>query len=126
MSKIILAEDEAHISKLIEYKLAKEGHSVTTAKNGKEALELLNGGETWSLVILDVMMPFHDGWEVLREFRARDAQTPVLMLTAKGSELDRAKSVELGATRFLRKPFDPAELADVVRETACSGTPIQS
>jgi DNA-binding response OmpR family regulator len=112
----LLAEDEEHIARLIEFKLKKEGHSVVVARNGVEALERWPG-QIWSLVILDVMMPILDGWNVLKEIRRTDPNVPVLMLTAKSSETDISKSAELGATRFLKKPFDPAELARVVQET---------
>jgi DNA-binding response OmpR family regulator len=118
MSQILLAEDEEHIAKLIEFKLKKEGFSVTVAKNGQEALNLFNSTTEWKLLILDVMMPLMDGWQVLKQVRHSPfPNIPVLMLTAKSSETDIAKSAELGATRFLKKPFDPAELARVVKET---------
>jgi DNA-binding response OmpR family regulator len=118
MNQILLAEDEEHIAKLIEFKLKKEGFSITIAKNGKQALELFHSAQDWKLLILDVMMPFMDGWQVLKEVRHSPfPSVPVLMLTAKSSETDIAKSAELGATRFLKKPFDPSELARVVRET---------
>jgi CheY-like chemotaxis protein len=122
MARILLAEDEEHIARLIEFKLKKEGLDVSIARNGKEALEALekNSGEIWGLVILDVMMPICDGWQVLRQLRHSSImalnEIPVLMLTAKNTETDIAKSAELGATRFLKKPFDPSELARVVKE----------
>lgn len=116
MNRILLAEDEEHIARLIEFKLKKEGHSVRVARNGVEALEFW-GEDKWSLIILDVMMPILDGWHVLKEIRLKDPNVPVLMLTAKSSETDIAKSAELGATRFLKKPFDPSDLARVVKES---------
>jgi len=117
MSQILLAEDEEHIAKLIEFKLKKEGFSISVAKNGQEALEVFNSARSWKLLILDVMMPMMDGWQVLKQVRHSELpDVPVLMLTAKSSETDIAKSAELGATRFLKKPFDPSELARVVRE----------
>jgi DNA-binding response OmpR family regulator len=115
LNRILLAEDEEHIARLIEFKLKKEGHSVCVARNGVEALERWTEGK-WSLVVLDVMMPILDGWSVLKEIRRTDQRVPILMLTAKSSETDVSKSAELGATRFLKKPFDPAELALVVKE----------
>lgn len=122
MNRILLAEDEEHIALLIEFKLKKEGHSVCVARNGIEALERWPEGG-WSLVVLDVMMPILDGWNVLKEIRRTDSKVPVLMLTAKSSETDVSKSVELGATRFLKKPFDPAELALVVKECIAGAIP---
>ena len=117
-----MAEDEEHIARLIEFKLKKEGLDVSIARNGKEALEKWVTSPGWSLVILDVMMPIMDGWQVLKQIRQDDQKTPVLMLTAKSSETDITKSLELGATKFLKKPFDPAELAKVVKEAVLKGT----
>tara|TARA_Y100000590_G_C15721835_1_gene1013780 strand:+ start:479 stop:835 length:357 start_codon:yes stop_codon:yes gene_type:complete len=113
MARILIAEDELHISKLVEFKLSKEGHEIHVAHDGKEAIESLDS--EWDLIILDVMMPHFDGWEVLK--RVRENQTtqniPVLMLTAKGSaDLDSA--MKLDVTQYLKKPFDPNELASVV------------
>ena len=115
MKRILLAEDEEHIARLIEFKLKKEGFDIHVARNGVEALEHWSKSG-WSLLILDVMMPIQDGWQVLKMVRQSDPKIPVLMLTAKSSEMDIAKSAELGATRFLKKPFDPADLARIVME----------
>lgn len=114
---VLIAEDEAHIAKLIEFKLKIEGFSVTIAPNGKAAMDLLKT-KPWKLIILDVMMPLADGWEVLRFIRAHSEfkGIPVLMLTAKGQTRDQVAAAQLGATRFLKKPFDPAELGRVAKE----------
>jgi two-component system alkaline phosphatase synthesis response regulator PhoP len=116
--RILVAEDEEHIAKLVAFKLTREGFAVTIARNGGEALTLLFSGEPWALLILDVMMPVCDGWEVLKQVRAREmtATLPVLMLTAKGHQQDMADAVELGATDFLKKPFEPSHLAAVVQK----------
>ena len=114
--KILLAEDEEHIAKLIVFKLNREGYDVSVAQNGREALELFEKDE-YKLLILDVMMPLVDGMEVLKRVRATarpSAHVPILMLTAKGRQSDAAQAADLGATQFLRKPFDPAELASIV------------
>jgi len=115
MSLILLAEDEPTIAKLIEFKIRKDGHEVTVARNGLEALTFIES-KSWDLIILDVMMPGKTGWEVLQELRSRSQfiTTPVIMLTAKGREEDRNHAAQLGATDFLRKPFDPAELSKMV------------
>ena len=109
---VLLAEDEIHIAKLVIFKLEKEGYQVVHAKDGREAIARLPE-QIWATIILDVMMPHCDGWEVLRTVRASELTktTPVLMLTAKAMPQDQANSASLGATEFLRKPFDPAELA---------------
>ena len=113
---ILVAEDEPHIAKLVEFKLNKEGYEVHVAPNGGVAIERLKE-RPWSLLILDVMMPVKDGWEVLRFVRsqAEFRSLPILMLTAKGAQKDMASAAELGATQFLKKPFDPAELAAMVK-----------
>jgi DNA-binding response OmpR family regulator len=113
--RILLAEDEEHIAKLILFKLNKEGFSVGWAKDGKEALSLIQT-DSWDAIVLDVMMPYLDGWRVLEQLREDQNSTPVLMLTAKGTDDDISKSIELGATRFLKKPFNPAELVEVLIE----------
>ncbi len=115
-SRILLVEDEEHIAKLVLFKLTKEGFKVTHARDGQEALDrLVDGG--WDLVILDVMMPRMNGWEVLQALRSdpKTASIPVLMLTAKGSQQDISKAAELDAEKYLKKPFDPNELAALVR-----------
>ncbi len=115
--QILLAEDEEHIAKLVAFKLAREGYEVTIAKNGKEAIDQLLL-KPWSLLILDVMMPICDGWQVLKQVRATPAlaSVPIVMLTAKSYQQDMANAAELGATQFIKKPFEPANLAAAVRK----------
>lgn len=119
--QILLAEDEDHIAKLISFKLNKEGYQVTVARNGEEAIALLPS-RAWSLIILDVMMPIRDGWEVLREVRKSELkaagtahEVPVLMLTAKTEQQVIGAAAQLGATECMRKPFEPNSLAATVR-----------
>jgi len=114
--EILLAEDEDHISKLVSFKLVREGFKVTIARNGQEAIDQLPV-KPWSLIILDVMMPICDGWQVLKSLRALSAtsKTPVLMLTAKGIQKDLANAAQYHVEQYLKKPFDPTELADVVK-----------
>jgi DNA-binding response OmpR family regulator len=123
-TNILLAEDEEHIAKLVAFKLTKEGFTVTHARNGQEAIQLLPS-RPWGLIILDVMMPVVHGWQVLKHIRARPefARVPVLMLTAKNAQQDLANAAELGATQFLKKPFEPANLASVVRKLVEDGVP---
>lgn len=120
--KVLLAEDESHIAKLVEFKLNKDGMDVTWAKNGAEAIAILEQEGHWDLVILDVMMPICDGWEVLKKIRGdgRWSALPVLMLTAKGHQRDMANAAELGATHFLKKPFDPVELSSLAQRLSGS------
>ena len=115
--EILLAEDDEHIAKLVAFKLSKDGYNITVARNGQEALDQL-AAKSWALVILDVMMPFFDGWHVLRTLRAASVNStvPVLMLTAKSYQKDVVNAAELGATQFLKKPFDPNDLAAMVKK----------
>lgn len=114
-SPILVAEDDENIARLVSFKLGKAGYAVSLARDGQEALTLLPE-QPWRLVILDVMMPHHDGWSVLRKLRAVPAlaEVPVLMLTARSQSRDLADAAALGASRVLRKPFDPGELARLV------------
>lgn len=120
--KVLLAEDEEHIAKLIRFILVKEGFDVTHAKDGQEAVDLLTK-EKWNLITLDVMMPHVDGWGVLKAIRSKPEMNsiPVLMLTAKGQKDDESVAQGLGATDYLKKPFDPKELARVAKELATRG-----
>ena len=110
--KIILTiDDEPHILELLEYNLAKAGYKVLRAETGEKGLEVLRSAQV-DLVLLDCMLPGMDGMEVLREIRA-DLQLsllPVMMLTAKGDEIDKVLGLELGADDYLSKPFSLREL----------------
>lgn len=110
--KIILTiDDEPHILELLEYNLAKAGYKVLRAETGEKGLEVLRSAQV-DLVLLDCMLPGMEGMEVLREIRA-DLQLsllPVMMLTAKGEEIDKVLGLELGADDYLSKPFSLREL----------------
>lgn len=109
---ILVADDEPHIGRIIQLKLERGPYRVTLAADGREALEHLRGAERVDLVLLDIMMPYLSGFDVLDEVRRlpHRERTPVIMLTAKGQDTDRARSMELGATEFLTKPFSPNKL----------------
>ncbi len=113
---VLVVEDDASISKLLQFKLTKEGYDVTCVFNGQEALAQLDA-KPWAVIVLDVMMPVMDGWEALKRIRSDDryARLPILMLTARGNQQDISAAAEFGATEYLRKPFDPAEFAAVVK-----------
>lgn len=108
-SQILVAEDQADIRDLIVLNLQQAGHAVTAVADGAAALahELQRASD---LLILDLMMPGLDGLEVCKALRARGRATPILMLTAKSTELDRVLGLELGADDYLTKPFSMAEL----------------
>lgn len=112
-SKIIVADDEANIRELASLYLRKDGHEVMIAGDGTEALHMAKA-EKPDLLVLDLMMPGIDGWEVCRRLR-RESDLPILMLTARDSDLDKVVGLEMGADDYLTKPFNPRELVARVR-----------
>lgn len=113
MSKILVVDDEKPISDIIKFNLTKEGYNVITAADGKEALSLYSD-ESPDLVLLDQMLPEVDGIEVLRQIRSND-DTPVIMVTAKDSEIDKVLGLEMGADDYVTKPFSNRELVARVK-----------
>ena len=111
--KVLVVEDEENIVEALRYNLEREGYAVLTAMDGEKGLELARGSNP-DLIILDVMLPRLDGFEVCRILR-RDVNTPILMLTAKGEEVDRIVRLELGADDYVTKPFSMRELLARVR-----------
>jgi two-component system, OmpR family, response regulator RegX3 len=111
--RILLVEDEFSIAEPLSTALEREGFEVVTAASVQEALDLF-ARRSPDLVLLDVMLPDGDGRDVLREIRAR-SRTPVVMLTARGEELDRVLGLELGADDYVTKPFSAAELVARMR-----------
>ncbi|HBA84389.1 MAG TPA: DNA-binding response regulator [Verrucomicrobia bacterium] len=111
MSKplILVAEDEAHIREGLADALTGEGYDVAVAPNGKAALESYEARRP-ALLILDVMMPEQSGYDVCRAVRRKDASTPILILTARGEEIDKVVGLELGADDYVAKPFGIREL----------------
>jgi two-component system response regulator ResD len=105
---ILIADDEHRMRKLIADFLCREGYAIIEAANGQEALDKFRR-EKVDLVILDVMMPGSDGWTVCREIR-RQSGVPVIMLTAKGEEIDQLFGFEIGADEYITKPFSPRVL----------------
>lgn len=108
-AKILIAEDETPIRLGLVATLESEGYEVMAATDGMQAIKLYSQ-EKYDLVVLDVMMPKLSGYDVCRELRAKDAQTPVLFLTAKGEEIDKVVGLKLGADDYLTKPFGVHEL----------------
>ena len=111
--RILLVDDEQSLQKLLGYPLRKEGYEVIAASNGMEALERFRDGEI-DLVVLDVMLPRIDGFEVCRQLRARSA-VPIIMLTAKTDEFDKVLGLELGADDYITKPFSMREFRSRVK-----------
>lgn len=112
--RILVAEDEKDLNRLIEKKLAKSGYGVDTAFDGEEALDYVEFAE-YDAIILDVMMPKKDGFAVIKEMRSRGINTPVIFLTARDSIEDRVAGLDLGANDYLVKPFSFDELMARVR-----------
>lgn len=106
--KILIADDDKNICELLRLYLTKEGFETVLACDGEAAVKAFEA-EKPALVLLDVMMPRMDGWEVCRKIRAVDA-TPVIMLTAKGETFDKVLGLELGADDYMVKPFDTKEV----------------
>ena len=108
MKKILVVDDEKPISDIISYNLENEGYAIEKAYDGEQALEVFEKSQP-DLVILDLMLPKMDGLEVCREIRKQSA-VPVIMLTAKDSEIDKVLGLELGADDYVTKPFSNREL----------------
>lgn len=110
MKIIVLAEDNTLLSLLLKFRLEKEGYKLLIAKNGKEAIELIEEHEP-ELILTDIMMPFISGLEVISHVRNKlYRQTPVIVFSAAGQEEIVLKAFNLGATDFMTKPFSPNEL----------------
>ncbi len=109
MGKILVADDDTNIAELLRLYLEKEGYSVVIAPDGEEAIAKFSH-ENPDLVLLDIMMPKLDGWQVCREIRKK-SNCPIIMITAKGETFDKVLGLELGADDYVVKPFVPAELA---------------
>ncbi|KNZ69943.1 two component transcriptional regulator, winged helix family [Thermincola ferriacetica] len=108
--KILIADDEARMRKLVADFLKKEGYAIIEAADGRQALDLFYGNNDIDLIILDVMMPGYDGWTVCREIR-KSSQVPIIMLTARGEESDELFGFDLGADEYIAKPFSLKILA---------------
>jgi two-component system alkaline phosphatase synthesis response regulator PhoP len=120
--KILVCDDERSIVRLIQVNLERQGWEVVPAYDGKEGLEKIRS-EKPDIVVLDVMMPYMDGFEVLKNLR-RDPQTqnlPVVMLTAKAQDKDVFEGYHYGADIYLTKPFNPMELVTFIKRIIQSG-----
>ena len=109
--KILIVDDEEHIRELIKYNLEKEDYKIFCAEDGIEALEIAREKKP-TLILLDVMLPQMDGYDVCKEIRKDNSisSTPIIMITAKGEELDKVLGLELGADDYITKPFSIREL----------------
>ena len=118
--KILVVDDEARMRKLVKDFLTKQNFTVLEAEDGEQALDLFFEQKDIAMVILDVMMPKMDGWQVCREIR-KYSKTPIIMLTAKGEEQDELLGFELGVDEYISKPFSPkilvARVEAILRRT---------
>ena len=104
--KILVVDDESRMRKLVKDFLAREGYTVLEAGDGMEAMDVFYEEKDIALVILDVMMPKMDGWQVCREIR-ESSKVPIIMLTARSEERDELQGFELGVDEYISKPFSP-------------------
>ena len=104
--KVLIADDESRMRKLVKDFLNKQGYSVLEAENGEQAVDIFFSEKNIDLIILDIMMPKMDGWEVCREIR-KQSKVPIIMLTAKSDERDELLGFELGVDEYITKPFSP-------------------
>lgn len=108
----IIIEDDDQVAYLLEILLSHEGFATSRFENGQTALEYVNNNQPPDLVLLDIMMPILDGYEVIKGIRLQEAwkETPVIMLTAKSQEKDIIRALDAGANDYVVKPFQPMEL----------------
>ena len=108
----LVVEDSEHVAYLLEYMLEREGFDVQVANNGREAAECIATEPARDIVLLDVMLPYKDGFEIVREIRSSPTwqQTPVIMLSARSLEEDVVRALDAGANDYGTKPYNPREL----------------
>jgi len=114
--KVLVVDDDRVIQQLLVVNLELEGYDVDTASDGEQALEKIASVDP-DIVLLDIMMPKYDGWEVCRRAKAdpATAHIPIIFLSARAQDLDVRRGYEIGVAAYMTKPFDPLELMDVVK-----------
>lgn len=124
--RILVVEDDKNILKLLKYNIEKAGYDVFTAETGEKAVNMLSR-EPVDLMILDIMLPEMDGYEVCKRVRQEERfrSLPVIMLTAKGEEIDRVLGLELGADDYVVKPFSPREMILRIKAILKRGKPAE-
>lgn len=109
MKKVLIIEDELSILKLLTYNLEQEGYEVESAMDGQEGLEMAMSNK-YDMILLDLMLPGKDGMEICRDLRQSRIEVPIIMLTAKDTEIDKVLGLEIGADDYITKPFSPREV----------------
>jgi DNA-binding response OmpR family regulator len=114
--KVLVVDDDRVIQQLLVVNLELEGYDVVTASDGEQAIERIGSAKP-DLVLLDIMMPKYDGWEVCRQAKSnsKTKHIPIIFLSARAQDLDVRRGIDLGVAAYMTKPFDPLELMDVVR-----------
>jgi DNA-binding response OmpR family regulator len=115
--RLLIVEDDVHMAYLLGYLAEKERFAVESIADGRKAVERIDSGDAVDLVLLDVMLPYTDGFELLERLRGHDAwkRVPVIILTSRTREHDAVRALGLGADDYLTKPFSPAELVARIR-----------
>ncbi len=109
MKKILIVEDEQSILKLLSYNLEREGYEVESSMDGQEGLDMALT-RSYDMILLDLMLPSKDGMDICREIRQEKIEVPIIMLTAKDTEIDKILGLEIGADDYITKPFSPREV----------------
>ncbi len=122
--KILIVDDDVNICELLRLYLEKEGFVTSVVNNGSEAIDAFNTASP-DLVLLDIMLPGLDGWQICREIRKTSA-TPIIMLTAKGEIFDKVLGLELGADDYIVKPFEPKEVIARIKAVLRRSAPAQT
>jgi two-component system alkaline phosphatase synthesis response regulator PhoP len=112
--RVLVVDDEESIRKLVEYNLTQAGYEVTVAEDGLQALDMIHQQHV-DMVVLDLMLPGIGGMELCKRLRQQQSKVPIIMLTARGEEIDRVLGLEMGADDYVTKPFSPRELVARVR-----------
>ena len=116
---ILLVEDDEVTAYMLEYLLQREGYIVTNVPDGKQALEMINNKPPFSLALLDIMVPYISGFELISHIRSLPDwdKTPVIMISGKSQEKDIIKALDAGATDYIVKPFQPGEVLARIRKS---------
>lgn len=122
--KILIIDDDIHICELLQLYLEKEGYTTEVVTDGLKAVETFNSVSP-DMVLLDIMLPGLDGWQICREIR-KSSQTPIIMLTAKGETFDKVLGLELGADDYITKPFETKEVVARIKAVLRRAAPLQT
>ncbi|MES1981953.1 MAG: response regulator transcription factor [Pseudomonadota bacterium] len=119
LGKILVVEDDEHVSYMLNFILQREGYTTEHAADGRVAEQLIASIAPPDLVLLDIMLPYQDGFQLLKNIRTRSAwaKVPVIMLSAKSQEQDIVQALDLGANDYVTKPFQPRELLARIRRS---------